>query len=68
MRKPVVDLSDCVDCEGCTSVCPEVFVRTEAGYIDVQDLETYPETLVDEAIMMCPSHCIFWEEDDHRSC
>jgi len=64
MRRPVVDLSDCVDCDGCVSLCPEVFVRNEAGYIEVQECALYPETLVDEAIMMCPSGCIYWEDDE----
>ncbi|MEJ5349656.1 MAG: ferredoxin [Desulfosoma sp.] len=64
MRRPVVDLSECVDCEGCISVCPQVFVRNEAGCIQVQECATYPEALVEEAMMMCPSQCIFWEEDE----
>lgn len=67
MRRPVVDLSGCVDCDGCVSLCPEVFVRNEAGYIEVQECEVYPEALVDEVIMMCPSDCIFWEEDEESA-
>lgn len=67
MRRPVVDLSDCVDCEGCVSVCPQVFVRNEAGYIEVQECAVYPEALVEEAIMMCPSQCIFWEDDEETT-
>jgi ferredoxin len=64
MRYPVVDLSECVDCDGCLEVCPEVFRRSDAGYIEVADLEDYPQACVDEAIMMCPAHCIFWEETE----
>lgn len=62
MRYPVVDLSECVDCDGCVEVCPEVFGRSDAGYIQVADLKSYPESCVDEAIMMCPADCIAWEE------
>ena len=43
-RVPDVDLSECVECDGCVEVCPEVFRRNESmGYIEVIDCEKYPE-------------------------
>lgn len=63
MKKvPVVDLSACGFCECCEEVCPEVFRRSEAGYIEVMDLDSYPEECVEEVIKNCPSDCISWEE------
>ncbi len=62
MKKPVVELSDCVLCEICVDVCPEVFRNSESGYIDVVDLSEYPEEDVAEAIKNCPEDCIAWED------
>ena len=61
MRRPAVDLSRCILCDVCHAACPEVFVLTDAGYIDVMDMDEYPETDVDEAIKNCPTGCIAWE-------
>lgn len=61
MKRPVVDLSDCILCGVCVDVCPDVFVLTDAGYIAVTELEIYPEAPVNEAIKNCPADCIDWE-------
>ena len=62
MRVPVVDISECVDCEGCLELCPTVFRRSAVGYIDVIRLSEYPEATVQEVINVCPTDCIAWEE------
>ena len=62
MKIPVIDLAECTDCEGCIDLCPDVFVRNDAGYIEVKELEEYPEEAVNEVIMNCPTRCISWEE------
>lgn len=62
-RRPVVDLGCCLLCEGCLEVCPEVFSLNPAGgYLEVAELEVYPEEAVQEAINICPADCIAWEE------
>ncbi|MDJ0912296.1 MAG: ferredoxin [Desulfobacterales bacterium] len=61
MKVPVVELSDCILCEVCTEICPEVFQMNAAGYVEVIDLDAYPVAEVDEAIKNCPVDCIFWE-------
>jgi ferredoxin len=61
MRCPVVELSDCILCEVCVEVCPEVFSICDAGYIAIADIEDYPEECVDEAMRNCPKDCISWE-------
>ena len=60
-KQPVVELSDCILCGVCESVCPRVFHLTEAGYVAVLEMEAYPEEEVDEAIKNCPAQCIYWE-------
>lgn len=61
MRTPVVDIVACTLCMGCVEVCPEVFrLNEDTGYIEVAQLEQYPQALVDEAIKYCPEDCIVW--------
>lgn len=63
MRRPVVDIGACTLCMGCVEVCPEVFsLNEDAGYIQVLDMDTYPETAVQEAIKYCPEDAIVWED------
>jgi ferredoxin len=63
MKQPIVDLSDCILCGVCVDVCPDVFRLGDAGYIQVLELEAYPEPDVENAIRNCPVDCIRWEED-----
>ena len=60
MKRPEVNLAECIRCDVCREACPQVFRLSSAGYIEVIDLETYPEKEVDEAIMNCPASCISW--------
>ncbi|MDY6953963.1 MAG: ferredoxin [Thermodesulfobacteriota bacterium] len=62
MKIPVIDFADCTDCEACLDLCPAVFRRNDAGYIEVVELSDYPKEEVDEAIKNCPADCITWEE------
>lgn len=61
-KAPVIDLSQCVACDACLELCPAVFARNQAGYMEVLDLDSYPEDCVDEAINCCPADCIQWQE------
>lgn len=60
MKRPEIELSKCILCDVCSGVCPEVFRLNSAGYMEVVDMESYPEAEVDEAIRNCPSNCIVW--------
>jgi ferredoxin len=62
MKVPTVDLKDCVDCDACIEMCPQVFRRNDLGTIEVADLSEYPENEVDEVIKNCPCDCISWQE------
>ena len=51
MNRPVVDIGACTVCMGCVELCPEAFrLNEDTGYIEVVDLEAYPQGCVDEAI------------------
>ncbi|MBA4367975.1 MAG: ferredoxin [Desulfobacterium sp.] len=61
MRKPTIEMGDCILCEICVEVCPQVFALNDLRYVAISDLENYPEECVDEAIRNCPADCISWE-------
>jgi len=61
LKKPVLDIGLCTLCEGCIEMAPSVFMLNNAGYIEVVDLDSYPEDAVDDAIKYCPEDCISWE-------
>jgi ferredoxin len=60
MKKPSVELSDCISCGVCAEVGPDIFRLNDAGYIEITEMETYPEDEVNEAIKYCPTDCISW--------
>ena len=61
MKVPVVELSECIVCGVCVETCPQVFRLNEAGYIEIIELEAYPESDVNDAIKYCPVDCIYWD-------
>lgn len=64
MHRPVVDLALCTQCMGCVELAPGVFdINQAGGYIEVAELEAYPQAEVDEAIAICPADCIAWEDE-----
>ena len=63
MKKPDIDIGACTLCMGCVESCPEVFRYNDAGYIEIVELEQYPEKDVDDAIKFCPEDCIAWIEE-----
>ncbi|MEE4266081.1 MAG: ferredoxin [Desulfobacteraceae bacterium] len=63
MKQPVIELSDCISCGVCAEVSPEVFRLSDAGYIEVVELDSYPEDEVNDAIKYCPTDCISWDEE-----
>ena len=64
MKKPLVELSECVLCDICVELCPEVFIKNSAGYIEVA--ESIPDCFeedIKEAIKNCRGGCISWDEE-----
>ena len=65
MKKPEIDLTICVLCEICTDYSPLVFKLNAAGFVEVVDLEKYPEADINEVIKNCRGDCIFWVESEY---
>ncbi len=61
MKKPVVDLGECILCEICVELAPHVFHLNDLGFVEVLSLEDYSDPAIQEAIKNCPKDCIVWE-------
>ena len=62
-KKVVIDTGECVGCESCVELCPEVFeMDEEAEKAKVILPEGGDEDCIEEAIATCPSECISWED------
>ncbi|WP_028575350.1 ferredoxin [Desulfonatronovibrio hydrogenovorans] len=62
-RTVVLDQDECIGCEACVELCPEVFAfdeETEKARVIKE--EGGPEEEIQEAIDTCPVECIHWSE------
>jgi ferredoxin len=54
----VIDHDECMGCESCVEICPEVFEMSDDGEkANVIDPESAAEC-IEEAIDSCPAECI----------
>ncbi len=61
-KQPLVDIGRCTLCGGCIEIAPNVFRLNEVlGFVEVIELDFYPEEDVEEAITICPVDCIKWD-------
>lgn len=62
-KRVYIDEEECIGCESCVEICPEVFAfDEEKEKAQVIKPEGGPEDLVQDAIDTCPVECIHWEE------
>jgi ferredoxin len=63
-KKVIIDTDECIGCESCVELCPEVFeFDEETEKAKVIKAKVGSEDCIEEAIETCPVECIFWEED-----
>jgi ferredoxin len=61
-HRVVIDQSECIGCESCVEICPEVFgfdEEQEKAYVILE--QGGPEDKIQEAITTCPTECISFE-------
>ena len=63
MKKPVIELDQCIMCEICIDLCPDVFFMNDSGYVDIVEINEYPTDEIHEAVKNCPTDCISLTED-----
>lgn len=63
MNKTVyIDEEECIGCQACVEVCPEVFVFNEStGLAIVHNPDGANEEAIREAQEVCPTNCILFE-------
>jgi ferredoxin len=60
-RTVYIETEECLACESCTELCPEVFAMDEStGKAKVIMPEGGSEDCIDEAMGACPAECIHW--------
>ena len=64
VKTVVIDEDECVGCESCVDICPDVFEMDEASEkAIVIKAQGGDEECIEEAIDTCPVECIEWEEE-----
>lgn len=59
----VIDTEECIGCESCVEICPDVFGfddEEEKAKVILSNGGSYE--CIDEAIDTCPVECISWED------
>ena len=61
----VIDTEECIGCESCVEICPEVFGFNEAEEkAEVIMPEDGPEDCIEDAMDTCPVECIHYIEQN----
>lgn len=61
-KKVMIDESECIGCESCVEICPDVFEFDEASGKAVVVNPEGVDDCIQEAIDTCPVECIEWSE------
>ena len=63
-KQVVIDTDECIACETCVELCPDIFAIDEADpdHANVIKPEGGDEACIEEAIASCPAECISYEE------
>ena len=63
-KKVRIDEDECIGCESCVEICPDVFrFNEETDKAEVIDEDAGGEDCVDEAVASCPAECIHVDEE-----
>lgn len=54
----VIDPDECIGCESCVEICPDVFEMDDDGEKAIVIAEDSTSACVDEAIETCPNEAI----------
>ena len=61
---PLVVEEECIACNACVEICPEVFqVNESLGFAQVLNPGGGSQDKIQEAMDACPTHCIHWADE-----
>lgn len=63
-KKVYIETEDCIGCENCVELCPEIFqfdAQENVAFVIME--EGGSEECIDEAIEDCPVECILWKDE-----
>lgn len=61
--KVTIEIDECIGCQNCVEICPEVFdFDSDAEKAQVRSEATGNEKCIDEAAEACPVSCIIVEK------
>lgn len=60
-KRVTIDEDECVGCESCVELCPEVFEFDEASGKAKVIKPDAADDCIEEAMESCPVECIKWE-------
>jgi ferredoxin len=64
MKYVEIDEDECIGCETCVELCPDVFAfDEEENKAHVINAHSEDENCIDEAIASCPTSCISYVEE-----
>lgn len=63
-RTVEIDVEECLACESCVELCPEIFEidGTEGKAVVLREVNEDEEEMVQDAIDTCPTECIEWSD------
>ena len=62
-KKVYIDTDECIGCESCVELCPDVFEFDEGeDKARVKLPESGDEECIEEAMATCPVECIHWQD------
>ncbi len=63
-REISIDQEECLGCESCVEICPEIFGFNESDQkAYVKGLTGCPDEAIQEAVDSCPGNCITFVPD-----
>ncbi|MBF0377811.1 MAG: ferredoxin [Desulfamplus sp.] len=65
IKRPIIDISECVLCDICVEMCPQIFIKNQSGYIEIAEnisdnIYQSLEDDINEVIKNCRGNCIAW--------
>lgn len=62
MPHPYVDKDECIGCESCVQICPDVFHMDDDSKAEADPEADDSKECIQDAMDTCPVECIHWRD------